>query len=85
MLGVAMLLALPSLLAPSAAFASGKQVSMFDEDLITSTPGPIAQEMRHLGGGMVRIVVHWTDIAPSSSSSTRPNFNASDPGAYPAA
>ncbi|HUZ29177.1 MAG TPA: hypothetical protein VMU90_08040, partial [Solirubrobacteraceae bacterium] len=85
MLGVATLLALPSLLAPSAAFASGNQVSMFDEDLITSTPGTIAQEMRHLGGGMVRIVVHWSDIAPSSSSSNRPNFNASDPGAYPAA
>ena len=42
------------------------------------------QELRHLGVGMVRVNVRWSLIAPDPTSRTRPNFNASDPNAYPA-
>lgn len=76
------------LLSPTSARASSGQVAMLDDGSLQSVDNsPVAtlQELRHLGVGIVRYVVHWADIAPDSSSSTMPHFNASDPGAYPAA
>ncbi len=32
----------------------------------------------------MRIIVPWSQIAPDSTSRVEPNFNATDPNAYPA-
>jgi hypothetical protein len=76
--------ALPLVSAPAAS-ASGKQISLFqDDDSMLQNPVPTMQELRHLGVGMVRVNVRWSLIAPDPTSRTRPNFNASNPNAYPA-
>jgi len=72
------------LLTPAAASASTRQISIFQDGGVTSTPGSTLQEIRHLGAGMVRVQVYWASIAPSPTSKKRPNFNATNPGAYPA-
>src|SRR5437764_4622231 len=84
MLGLAGLIGLLHLLSPASALASGNQVSIFEEDSVVGNPVQLLQELRHLGSTQIRIVIHWSDIAPNSSSSRRPSFNASDPAAYPA-
>jgi hypothetical protein len=73
-------------LTPSAAQASRQQVAIFEDDTqLLSDPAATLQEMRHLGVGMVRLLVRWSWIAPSPSSHTMPRFDATDPNAYPAA
>jgi hypothetical protein len=68
------------------AIASGAQASVFEDDVqMLNNPGGTLQELRHLGVGVVRLGVHWSSIAPSPSSRSKPRFNASDPNAYPAA
>jgi hypothetical protein len=67
------------------AMASGRQVSLFqDDDALLQNPVSTLQELRHLGVTMIRVNVRWSLIAPSPDSRTRPSFNASDPNAYPA-
>src|SRR5437588_11785013 len=79
---LAALLALQS--APSAS-ASGRQISLFEDDVaILQNPVQSLQELRHLGVTMVRLNVRWSFIAPNPNSRSRPRFNASDPNAYPA-
>jgi hypothetical protein len=58
---------------------------MEDEPLFLSDPAGTLQEFRHLGVGMVRMLVRWSAIAPDPTSHTRPQFDATDPNAYPAA
>ncbi len=41
--------------------------------------------MRALGATTVRIFLPWALIAPDYSAKKKPKFNATDPGAYPAA
>jgi hypothetical protein len=41
--------------------------------------------MRHLGVGMVRVLVRWSSFAPDPHSKHMPQFDATDPNAYPAA
>src|SRR5437588_12452446 len=78
---LAALLALQS--APSAS-ASGRQISLFEDDVaILQNPVQSLQELRHLGVTMVRLNVRWSFIAPDPNSRIRPNFNAADPNAYP--
>jgi len=43
-----------------------------------------AAEFRQLGANTVRVVVPWFQIAPSAGATKKPNFNATDPNAYPA-
>jgi len=74
-----------SLIAPGAALAQRGQVSIIEEDSVTDSPAQVLQELRHLGATELRLVVHWTDLAPDPNSTRRPSFNATDPGAYPAA
>jgi hypothetical protein len=83
-LALAVFAALPLVSAPSA-LASGKQVSLFEDDVsLIQNPGPTLQELRHLGVTMVRLNFRWSFIAPSPTSRTRPRFNAADPNSYPA-
>jgi hypothetical protein len=74
---------------PSPAAASGNQVAIFQDDpqMLTS-PALTArtlQILRSLGVGVIRVTVLWQSIAPNPTSTTRPAFDATDPGAYPAA
>jgi hypothetical protein len=74
----------------SPASASRNQISIFEEPSIEDPgvpPAKIAQTLqtlRSLGVDMVRVGINWSAIAPNGNSRTRPNFNASDPNAYPA-
>lgn len=83
--GLSSLLFLGGALVPVAAQASHRQVSIMYEDQVSTAPGQTLQELRHLGAGTVRFVVHWSDIAPNPNSFTAPKFNAADPAAYPPA
>lgn len=71
--------------APSAALASHQQVSILEEDAhLFVDPAATLQEERHLGVDMIRIPVRWSWIAPNATSFTKPNFDATNPNAYPA-
>jgi hypothetical protein len=73
-------------LAPGSANASRTQVAILEDDTrLLADPAGTLQEMRHLGVGMVRVLVRWSSIAPDPASRTMPQFNAADPNAYPAA
>src|SRR5437588_5922379 len=73
------------LLTPSGAEASRQQASMLDPDVIATNPAPLLHDLGRLGVGTLRLVVHWSNIAPAAGSRTRPSFDAGDPAAYPAA
>jgi hypothetical protein len=82
--GLSSLIPLLQLISPASSLASGRQVSIFQDGAVGSNPGPTVQELRHLGANTVRIQVNWANLAPSPASKTRPNFDATNPGAYPA-
>ena len=44
-----------------------------------------ATELRSLGVDRIRVTAGWATIAPAPHSRRRPSFDATDPGAYPAA
>jgi len=73
---------------PTPARASSNQVSMLldDDQLIyTSTQHMVQtlQTLHSLGVDVVKVSVVWQLIAPNASSTQRPNFDATDPAAYP--
>ncbi|HUE25600.1 MAG TPA: hypothetical protein VMP89_02415 [Solirubrobacteraceae bacterium] len=79
---LAALLSLALTAAP--ALASHSQTAIIQDDgAVFSNPGATLQEMRHIGAQMVRLTVRWSAIAPAATSRRRPNFNATDPNAYP--
>ena len=84
-LALGSLLALLALVPAHSALATSNQVSIFYEDELGSNPVGVLQEIRHLGANMVRFNVNWDHIAPNPTSPQKPNFNATDPGAYPSA
>ena len=66
--------------APANASANTAQIGMFQDDIrLLADPGPTLQQIRDLGGGVVRVSVHWDLIAPPKRPA---NFNASDPASY---
>lgn len=69
---------------PVAASANSSQVAIIQDGTATSDPAAGFGEARALGATTVRIFLPWSLIAPSYSSSRKPRFNATDPGAYPA-
>jgi hypothetical protein len=72
--------------ASAPALASGSQIALIqDGNLLVKDPGGTMLTFRKLGAGMVRVIIQWAQVAPRASSTHRPSFNASDPGAYPAA
>jgi hypothetical protein len=75
------------LLLPAGAIASKGQWSVFeDHTALVKSPQPERirrlNEVKELGVDTLRIEVKWNEVAPSPSSRTKPNFNASDPTAY---
>jgi hypothetical protein len=70
---------------PATASASHNQLAIIQDGSDLSNPSGALQEFRQLGANTVRVVMPWFEIAPSANSTKKPNFNASDPSAYPAA
>ena len=71
------------------AAASATQVSTFQDDnqLVFGTPATrdaTLDELVTLGVQQVRVSVFWADVAPDAQSTTRPDFDATNPDAYPA-
>jgi hypothetical protein len=76
--------------AAAPAGASKKQESIIQDDrmLMTDDAGQrdrILDEIKGLGADTIRVNAIWARIAPERESQTKPNFDATDPGAYPAA
>lgn len=70
---------------PAAASANSSQIAMIqDNSDLVNAPAAFAQ-FRELGANAVRVIVPWSQIAPKSRSRKKPNFDANDPNAYPAA
>jgi len=74
---------------PAVASASRDQESWFQDDnrLVFSSTGEVTQtldEIRALGAERLRVSVFWRAIAPGNTEDRRPQFDAADPGAYPA-
>jgi hypothetical protein len=68
------------------ALATSGQESWIEDDVSLDTnPSATLANMRLLGVTRVRVAVRWQLIAPHPFSRRRPrNFNAADPGSYPA-
>ncbi|MBV9802493.1 MAG: hypothetical protein JO130_04860 [Solirubrobacterales bacterium] len=65
---------------PARASASTNQLEMFQDDIrLLADPGPTLQQIRDLGGRVVRVSVHWGTVAPYKRP---PGFNATDPASY---
>jgi len=70
--------------------ASKTQESILQDDrlLMTDDAGQrdrTLDELKALGVDTVRVNAIWARIAPERESQSKPNFDATDPGAYPAA
>jgi hypothetical protein len=81
--------ALTALVAPARAVASTTQESMLQDDneLVYSSPDRVAAvlaQLASLGVERIRVSVIWALVAPNPTSTTRPNFDATNPAAYPA-
>lgn len=85
LLALALTASIPAL-AAGPALASTSQVSIFEDDaqLHANLNGTL-ETMHELGATMVKVAVRWSAIAPDATSTKAPKFNATDPGAYPAA
>jgi hypothetical protein len=84
---IPLLTILAALAAPAAAGASSRQVTTFEaprELLSAATRDATLNRITSLGVSNVRQLVYWRDYAPSPASATKPDFDASNPDAYPA-
>ena len=88
LLRLSLLIALVVLLAlPAAAPAASTQSMTFEaprELLDPATRDRTLDEIRAFGVDRVRVLVYWQHYSPAPNSKTRPAFDATDPGAYPA-
>lgn len=83
MLAVLGVVAVCLLHAPNQARASTAQLEIFQDDPhMLSDPAQTLQQIRDLGGGVVRVSLQWNLVAPSPRP---PGFNPTDPASYPAA
>src|SRR3954452_9845774 len=84
-----LLAALPAVLVlPSVAAAGRSQESLFQDDTTLLGGGDALRnetldELQALGVDVIRVNVVWNRYAPDPTSSTRPQFDAEDPSAYP--
>ncbi|HXO07653.1 MAG TPA: hypothetical protein VN880_06450 [Solirubrobacteraceae bacterium] len=71
---------------PAAASASHSQISIIQDDPpLQADPARTLAEFRALGATTVRVIIHWSLIAPKPTSNKMPaGFDATDPNAYPA-
>jgi hypothetical protein len=82
------LVAIAALAAPSSAFASRSQWSVFEDHTALVKSGDDVRsrtldEIRNqLGADTLRIEIKWNEVAPEPNSKTKPDFNAADPLAY---
>ena len=77
-----------ALLLPSQAFASKGQWSIFEDHpyLVrtdTATRERTLDEIKQLGADTIRVEVKWDEVAPNPGSRKRPQFDATNPSAYP--
>ena len=75
-------------LLPGGAHASKSQWSVFEDHpwIVQTDPATrerTLNEVVELGADTVRVEVKWNEVAPASSSKTRPAFDATNPSAYP--
>jgi hypothetical protein len=80
---------LATLLMAPAAQAGRSQESLFQDDRLLLNSGVEAREraldeLDALGVDVIRSLVVWSQVAPDRTSKSRPDFDASDPAAYPA-
>ena len=75
--GVAML--------PATALANHSQTSIIEDFNDISNPVGTLTQFRALGANTVRVILPWEAIVPSPFATRKPNFNGTDPNAYPAA
>jgi hypothetical protein len=73
---------------PARALASHTQESILvdDNELIYATPNHVARrlaQIKALGVDRVKVSMVWSLVAPDPDSTQRPNFDATDPLAYP--
>jgi hypothetical protein len=68
---------------PATALASHSQLAIIQDGSDLINPSATLQEFRQLGANTVRVVIPWSQIAPSPTATTKPSFNATDPNAYP--
>jgi hypothetical protein len=84
LIGVATLvLALP---AHALASSSQESILMDDQELIYSSPAHVTQtleRLRGLGVDRVKVSMVWSLVSPNPTSTQRPNFDPSNPSAYP--
>ena len=79
-----------ALVSPAAAHATRSQLTMMEDSTQLLTQGDAPREyaldqFKALGADIVKVRVEWRDIAPDPSSRRKPaNFDATEPGAYPA-
>jgi hypothetical protein len=62
--------------------------SIFEDHTALVRNGPVQRqraldEIRSLGADTLRVEVKWNEVAPVPARSRRPDFDATDPGAYP--
>jgi hypothetical protein len=68
------------LLAPALARASTMQIQMIQDDPhVLSDPAATLQQIRDLGGGVVRVSLQWNLLAPATRP---PGFNPANPASY---
>ena len=72
-------------LAVSPASASTGQLSIIQDGSFLKSPDTSMPQVRALGARVVRVFVQWSAVAPRPHATSKPNFNASNPDAYPAA
>jgi Cellulase (glycosyl hydrolase family 5) len=70
---------------PATALASHNEAVYFEgsTDLLTASTRPHAiAQLKTLGVKALRVELSWYDVAPGQKSATKPNFEATNPGAY---
>ncbi|MFL5896238.1 MAG: hypothetical protein ACJ76Z_14145 [Thermoleophilaceae bacterium] len=77
-----------ALAVPAAAQAARGQLTIIEDDTQLLGQGQAARDsaldqFKALGADVVKVRVQWRDYAPDPSSRRRPDFDATDPGAYP--
>jgi hypothetical protein len=74
---------------PSAAEAARGQLTMMEDSTQVLSEGPAARDFaldqfKAMGAEIVKVRVEWRDMAPDPASRRKPDFDATDPDAYPA-
>jgi len=80
--------ALASLILPSTASAKRSQFTLFQatRELRSADPAVRSQaldEIQALGVRWLRVNLYWQDVAPAPGAATVPDFDETDPAAYP--